>query len=326
MIRWRFVLGALLGVALPASVGELYARLNPPADLQLYLGDASPLTGIFRPDPILGADYGSFEAFRKIYSVRLGELGPLSSPQPTWVWFGNSFVQAPGMLGETAQANFPQHRMFFLQRNEPVSLRVAQIRHLLEQGLQPQRIFFALLPIDIEGFGTNPLRTVYVNQNGAITYRASNPPAPLDVVTNKSRLALLGWIRSGDRTAEPGYRRGMTLKTLSSGVRADVTAITGVLGGLSKRYGVPVTIVLIPNREQLFGTAGYHLQDELTKIAHDAGLDVFDARSAFAGVENIRSIFLPDWHFTRNGNQLLLRALIDHLVRIGAPLPGGSAS
>jgi hypothetical protein len=326
MIRWRFILGALLGVALPFTAGEVYARFRSPADLQLYLGNSSPLTGVFRPDPILGADYGSFEAFRQIYAARLIELGSLSSPKPTWAWFGNSFVQAPGMLGDTAQASFPHHRMFFLQRNEPVPLRVAQIRQVLEQGLRPQRIFFALLPLDIDSFGAKPLRTITVNRNGAITYRAADPPAPFDVLAQQSRLALLGWIRSGDRTAEPGYRRGSVLKTISSGIRADLIAISGVLGELSKRYSVPITVVLIPNREQLFKTADYRLQDEVAEIARNSGLDVFDARLAFESAGNIGSVFLPDWHFNPSGNQLLLRALIGHLIKIGAPLPGVLAS
>jgi hypothetical protein len=326
MVCWRFIVGALLGVALPLTAGELYARYRPPADLQLYLGDSSPLTGVFRPDPIIGVDYGSFEAFRKLYAVRLSELGPLSSPQPTWAWFGNSFVQAPGMLGQIAQARFPHHRMFFLQRNESVPLRVAQIRQLLQHGLRPQRIFFVLLPLDIDSFGNKPIHTINVNRNGAITYRITKPPVPLDVLTQQSRLALLGWIRSGDRTAEPGYRNGMALKRMSSNIRADVTAISSVLGHLSKQYGVPITVVLIPNREQLFGTVSYHLQDEVAEIARNSGLDVFDARLAFESVANIRSVFLPDWHLNPSGNQLLLRALIGHLAKIGAPLPDGLAS
>ena len=60
--------------------------------------------------------------------------------------FGNSFVQAAGMLGDTAQAELPDRQIFYLKRNEPIYLRVAQFRLLLVNGLRPERAFFIVLP------------------------------------------------------------------------------------------------------------------------------------------------------------------------------------
>jgi len=152
--------------------------------------------------------------------------------------------------------------------------------------------------LDIDSFGAKPLRTIIVNRNGAITYRAADPPVPFDVLAQQSRLALLGWIRSGDRTAEPGYRRGRVLKTIYSGIRADLTAVSGVLGELSKRYSVPITVVLIPNREQLLKTADYRLQDEVAEIARNSGLDVLtrDWR--------LRALAISGRSFSRTGTSI----------------------
>ena len=319
MSRFRFVVGLLLGVSLPLVAGEIYARARPPANLQQYLGDRSPMSGIYRPDPALRVAYVSPAAFRQQYDDRLRQLGSLSSSQPTWAWFGNSFVQADGMLGDTAQAGLPHRRMFFLQRNEPLAVRVAQIRMLLEQGLRPQRIFFVLLPIDIEDIGKWPISSIFVNRSGAITYRVSKPPALLDALIEESDLALLAWVRSGGRYPNPSYRRDQVLTDLPPVTRADLAGMCAILGELSRRFDVPVTIVLLPNRAQVFGTMGYHLQDAVAGIARQAGLEVFDARSAFDGVANRRDLFLPDWHFNPEGNRLLLHAILGHLARIGTP-------
>lgn len=321
MPRFRFIVGLLLGVMLPLLAGEIYARARPPADLQQFLGDRSPLSGGYQRDPVLRVEYKSPAAFQRQYQERLDELGPLSSPQPTWAWFGNSFVQAAGMLGDTAQSRFPKQRMFFLRRNELLAVRVAQVRLLLAQGLRPQRIFFILLPIDIEAIARWPISGIFVNRNGAVTYHASKPPRPFDTLTSESDLALLAWIRSGGRYPNADYHKNMVLAGLPSGTRADLTTVFGVLGELSRRFDVPITIALLPDREQIFGKAGYRLQDALGEIAQSARLDVFDARSAFDGIADHGSVFLPDWHFNPHGNQILLQALLDHLAKIGAPLP-----
>lgn len=321
MSRFKFVIGVLLGVLLPLLAGEIYARARPPADLRLFLGERSPLQGPYRPDPVLRVGYASAAAFRHQYQHRLDELGPPSSSQPTWAWFGNSFVQAPGMLGDTAQSHIPRLRMFFLRRNESLAVRLAQIRLLLEQGLRPQRIFFVLLPIDIEAIARWPISTIFISQNGAITYRPSQPPPPLAALTNRSDLALLAWIRSGGRYPNPSYRKDTILTSLPLETRADLAMVFGALSDLSLRFEVAMTVVLLPNREQILSRTDFHLQDALTGLARSARLDVFDARHAFDGVADRNSVFLPDWHFNPHGNQILLRAILDHLARIGSPLP-----
>ena len=309
---FRFVLGLLAGITVPLILAEAYVRYHPPTDMQPFLGDSSDLTGCYRADPEIGANYAAFEDFRTDYSARLAALGALDDARPTWLWFGNSFVQAPGMLGDTAQAAMPKVRMFYLQRNERPWLLIAQMRALLEHGLHPQRIIFALLPVDAVSLCKQPLESIHVNSHGAITTRLRMPAQPFDVLLRHSQLATLAWIRSGRHVWNPGFRMSQISDTLPPPLPDDLRQLVSVIGGLSRKHGVPVTVLLIPNREQIIGKSKFALQDSMIAMCREQGLDWFDARNVFAGVQEKQTLFLPDWHFTPRGNDLLLAALLGH--------------
>jgi hypothetical protein len=155
------LLGGLLAVSFLAGLAELFLRWFPPRDLHAFLGEASPLTGIYRADADFGVSYLSWKAFCRDNAARLGPL-PLSRQddgRPLWAFFGNSFVQAPGMLADHARAHVPDRRIFNLGRNEHVPLRFAQIKLLLDNGLEPDRLFFNLMPADLLILGEQPLET-----------------------------------------------------------------------------------------------------------------------------------------------------------------------
>ena len=69
--RLRFVLGSLLAFGLLTSLAESYLRLFPPKDLCPFLGDASPLRGIYKADADSGVSYISWNAFREDNAERL---------------------------------------------------------------------------------------------------------------------------------------------------------------------------------------------------------------------------------------------------------------
>lgn len=309
----RFAIGLILGLLGPLAAGEMYARYRPPSDVNLYLGDLSPLHGPFRPDSALGADYQSFETLRAGYKPRLEELDAFRSPRPAWLWFGNSFVQAQGMLGDAAQAAMPDNLMVYLRRNEPFHVRAAQLRLLLQQGLRPERIIFVMLPIDTLLSPQRPIASIHVTPNGAITYRPRMPDDPLSSVIGHSRLALLGWVRSGWQNADPTYRPSHSARQVSPFVIDDVERVMRAIGQSARDHTVPVTVALLPNREQIYGKAGFIWQDAVTPIATSHGLDVFDARRVFDGLADKSSIFMPDGHFNPRGNALILAALMRHL-------------
>jgi hypothetical protein len=292
MLRPRVAIGFVLGLLSLFIAGEFYARTWTPADVLEYLGEDSPLSGPYRPDNELGADYISFDALQSTYADRFRELGPLLSSRPTWLWFGNSFVQANGMLGDLALASFPNIRMYYLKRNEPLHLRVVQARTLLRAGLRPDRIFFVMLPIDVVGYARRPLASIVVTKKGAITYDIGNPPFPLDWLNSRSRLACIAWVRKGG--PDRAIRTPDVTVSVPPQLALQLTTMLGSLADAATNFAVPVTLVLLPNREQILGKAGFALQDFLTEIASSKDIDVFDARQVFDRQNNKLELFLRD--------------------------------
>lgn len=302
---------ATLGAVL--LIGEAYARLAPPKDVGEHIAPSAPKIGMYRPDPELGADYRSFDDLRGENAARLAELGPLDSAKPTWLFFGNSFVQAHGMMADTARRMRPDRRVFNLGRNVELPLRAAQARHLLVAGLRPERMFFVLLPLDLVHIGRRPLAFIEITPGGAITTRLRWPDPPWTLPVAGSRLASIAWVRSGRADGDPTFNRHKVAEAPSTRVRNDLARILDHLAETSRRYGVPTTVIAIPNREQVFGRAGFGFQDALRELSRKAGLDFYDARSVLLNVDDTRAVFLPDWHFNERGNALLMQGLLSHL-------------
>jgi hypothetical protein len=314
-------LALVAGLSAPLLVGEVYLRHWLPPDVQEYWGGRPGHSDIYKPDPVLGVDYRSYADFSAANAVRLRELGALSSSRPTWLFFGNSFVQAQGMLGDTAQAALPERRMFYLQRNEILPLRIAQARLLLEAGLRPERIFFVLLPHDLWHIGKRPLDFIAVNRQGTITTRIRPPSRPWDLLVRHSRLAMVAWIRTGRAEGDPAFGRGAVAAAPSARIEADMLRLFGVLATLSQRFAVPVTLVVLPNREQVFGRSPFGFQTAMHELARRSGLDYYDARNPFLAADDKKSLFLPDWHLSARGNRLLLQDLLVHVESVNASAP-----
>ncbi len=101
----------------------------------------------------------------------------------------------------------------------------------------------------------------------------------------------------------------------------DLSRILNHLAETSRRYRVPVTVVALPDRNQVFGRAGFGFQDTLAQLSQRAGLDFLDARQPFVDASDKLSLFVPDWHFTERGNALLVRELAAHdKARAGKPV------
>ena len=319
---WRFsylAAGLIVGLAVPLLLAEVYLRAFPPRDIWQFLGDAAPLSGPFVPDPVLGADYASYQAFQAPHAAELARLGSLDDVRrPTWAFFGNSFIRAPGMLADTARAALPRHRIFFLREAVPLYLYVAQLRWLLQQGLQAERVFFGFMTQDLTRDFENPmaLSQIVINRRGAITYKPTPDHAAIAFAVAHSRLALGGWART------KRYRYSDAARFVSPQVEDDISRIASALGAVQREFGVPITLILIPNQPQIFGRAGFAVQDRLTALFRQHEMDVFDARLVFVSEENKSVLFLPDWHLSPRGNELLLAALLDHLRRIGMRVGG----
>ena len=205
--------------------------------------------------------------------------------------------------------------MFYLGRNESLPLRIAQVRTLLARGLRPERIIFVLLPIDFPPLATQPLSSIRVTARGALMHEPRMPRGPAAYLVNASAVAQLAWIRSGRHVHDPGFRARDLMRQISPSLARDSRTLLVVLRDEAATANAELTVLVVPNREQVFGTGGFALQDTLATICAEERIDYADARHFLSGESNPRSFFLPDWHFNPEGNRRLLAFLLMHLER-----------
>ncbi len=310
--RSIFTAGFLIGLLLPLAFGEAYIRLRPPLSLQNYLGDASPLAGIYKPDPELGVDYRSIDDYLPNEAPRFSDIKPLNTSNPTWLFFGNSFA---GNLTLAARDALPSHRvLFFREPKDRLHMRIAQARMLLAHGLKPQRLIFTLIPLEIAIYAQTPLSSVYVNKNGAITYRVRAPREPWNYLISHSRLALMGWVSSGLYRANPRFQLSHITEAFPDTVVNDFKNLLGKLGDLSRQYGVPATVIILPDRRQILSEKSkFMMQKIIADLGREAGLDVFDPSPMMLRYPDKRALYVPDWHYTKLGYRLVIEDLLLHI-------------
>ncbi|MGD9913722.1 MAG: hypothetical protein AB7S80_06535 [Rhizobiaceae bacterium] len=307
------MLGIVVGVVAMLAAGEVYLRLVPPTDLRPFLIDSLSETGPYVADPVIGADYRSYDALHALYVERLDELAAANAGRPVWMLFGNSFVNARGMLGDTAQARIASTQFVYLRRNEILALRVAQFRRLLEHGERPVRVVFTFVPLDLHGIALHAPADLAVNAGGALGRRNHAPSFLPAWFWENSRLSLAAWTRSGRNSTFPGYRAVDVMRPQPPAMATELDRIFGEIARLAGAYGVAATIVAIPNREQVMGDPNRVAQDALSVAATRAGLDYVDTTAAFTGQAEPQDLFIADGHFNDRGNAILLDALLAHL-------------
>jgi hypothetical protein len=304
-----------VAAALLLGLAEVYLRRFPPQEHLAYLGEESSLTGIYAPDDDFGVTYRSWRAFCEDNAARMGPFLPGKGPDGPGIWafFGNSFVQAPGMLADLARELVRDRRVFNLGRNEHLFVRLAQIKMLLQNRIVPERVFVVLLPVDMLDLGEQPLETLYVTSKGALTYRPRLPGGPAAWFIQHSRLARAAWFRSGYHRGNPQFRRQRLTRGLEEPLLGDVRRLFFNLARVTQARRVPVTVLLIPAYEQVMLGASLGFQDALEAFLRPQGYDVLDLRDAFAGLPDRAALFLPDKHFTALGNRIVLARLLAHV-------------
>ena len=220
------------------------------------------------------------------------------------------------MLADVAREKLPHKTIFNLGRNELLFLRLAQIELLLEHGLKPERIFVELMPVDVLPLGRQPLANVQVTSQGALTYRMRLPSEPLAGLIRLSRLAAVAWVRSGKHCGNPAFDPRKIAIGVPPRLHADLLRIFSRLARVTNERHVPVTVVLIPTYHQVIRNEAFGFQDQLGVTFRQLGFDVFDPRQAFCRHAAPASLFLPDKHLTRIGNELLLDELLEHLKTV----------
>lgn len=316
--RWRFAIGFAVATISLLAIGEVGLRVVPPLAVQPYLPD-DDRPGPFRSDPVYGVQYKSWDTFKADYKEQFNPheiLFTSADPPKTWAMFGSSFVQAPKMLADTTRKHVPNRHVFNLGRNEFQYVRAAQIDLLLEHGLRPERIVYQLMPLDVSVFARQSFAMVKAGNGGAMAFEPRLPAVGSSIVRN-SRLALSGWVRAEMQNNIPLYNPAVMTRRMDSRILVEVDYLFARLAELQARYRVPVTVLLIPNHEQVTKGAGFAFQDELIRIAIKNGLDLIDVRDAFRNYNDRPALFIPDKHFTDLGNRILLAELVKHLHALG---------
>ncbi len=309
-------MGWLFAVVVLCTLAELYLRWQPPEDLHPYLGNESPLTGIYKSDEDFAVTYKDWESLRSENAQKFDEYKAVllgKEKLPVWAFFGNSFVHAPGMLADQLRANVDHHKIFNLGKNVPVLLRFAQMKLFLQHGLKPERMFLSFLPVDSLVIGSFPLKTVHVTNKGALTYRPTIPAGPAGYLVSPSRLGFTAWVRSGGHVGNWNYSRKHRHRKIDPVFLADLRTMFGNLSRIAREHKVPVTVILIPEHNQVVRGRGFGFQDDVAKVLREVGIDAFDPRQVFLAHANPGTLYLPDKHLSFEGNQILMRELLAHL-------------
>jgi hypothetical protein len=209
------------------------------------------------------------------------------------------------------------HRiLFFREVNDRLHMRVQQARMILDYGIKAERMIFVLIPLEIARYTETPLSFVNVNEGGAVTYSVRMPPQPFDRIVRNSRLALVGWVRARRHNALPNFRLSTITENVPETVRNDFRLMFGELGKLSREKGVPVTIVILPDRRQVLNDgSSYAMQKTMTALAQESGIDIYDPVELLRAQPDRRALFVPDWHYTEAGYELVVKGLNEHFAK-----------
>lgn len=301
-------------------LGEAILRCAPPADLQSYIVDSRHSNGPFSADLTLGVAYRSLQSFEDDYKERTAELSRTNQGRPVWALFGNSFVQAPGMLGDSAQAELPGKQFYFLRRNEFMQVRVAQFRLLAQLSQKPEQALFVVLPIDLFGIAENPASLTTATASGSLARRMPSMGAGWHWM-DQSRLILAAKVRSSRGELVPGFRAKDVMRPLDPLLATELNQMFREVGNIAAKAKIPVTVVYIPNREQIMGDDSSAPQEAFKTAATYGNLPFLDTTPQFRAEADRVGLLIPDGHFSARGNQVLLAAILGGLQKSG--LSGG---
>lgn len=311
------VAGVIAGLLLPLALGEAFVRLRPPENIRQFIDGDPSLKGSYKSDPVLRVGYPSPELYRPFEAPKLSEIAK-TSDRPTWTFFGVSFALG---LSNTARETMPSHRiLFFREANDRLNMRIPQARMIIDYGIKSDRLIFVLIPLEIARYTETPLAYFNVNAQGRIVYSVRKPPRPVDWIVDHSRLALIAWVRARRHNYLPNFRLNSIIENVPDTVEQDFRVMFGELGKLSRDKGVPVTVVMLPDRRQvLFDGSNYRLQTVMRSLAENAGLDYYDPVQLLRAQPDRAALYVPDWHYTDMGYKLVLEGLKQHIEKRAAP-------
>jgi hypothetical protein len=305
----------LLPVVLLLGLAEVYLRYFPPDYLHTFLGENAPLTGHLVADPDFGVGFASWEELAKDNPNTLGPRSELLPHQQythdkVWLVLGNSFGYE---LAARMRRVFPQHTILNLDQREKLTVRLAQIKTLLENDCRPERIFLVVIPHDFQQLAAHDLCHHTANSKGGYVIEPHLPPSPGGDIITISRLAFSAWARLGFHCDRPSLKMRQLLRHVPEDVQRDERHMFTALGQIVARHQVPVTVILIPGRTEIVRRPDGTFEDTLVSIMKDAGVSYLDPRKAFLAQANRQDLYVPDGHLSELGNLIVLEELKKHL-------------
>jgi hypothetical protein len=321
MTRVAFLSGVAGAGLLFLGLGEVFLRAFPSDDLLPYLGEACTERPCFTTDGDLPFRFRSFQDFADDNPHWWRRQLRKSTHGDDWLFLGNSFAF-------NLKTHLRKHESFkhltisTLDRREPLLVRLAQLQALLESNHAPEHVFLVITEVDLLRIGEQPLVTQELNSQGALTFRPRLPPQPLGWLADHSRLAFAAWARTGNHRGDPHFRRRHMSDQLAPHLRDDVEQLVAGLGKVCQRHATPVTVIVIPMRDEVCRNTVFPIEDALVPCLRAAGILVVDPRPAFTAERNPARLYVPDGHLSRRGNDLvadtlrqtLAAALITHTV------------
>jgi len=102
-------------------------------------------------------------------------------------------------------------------------------------------------------------------------------------------------------------------------VVADFGRLVGGVGELSRKHGIPVTVIIFPDRRQILSNGSkFTMQKTIVELGTEAGLDVFDPSPLLLRYPDKKALYVPDWHYTELGNRMIFADLLNHLEEMRA--------
>ncbi len=310
---WLVVAGVVAGLFLPLALGEAFMHLRPPQNVRQFLDGDPGFKSVYTSAPVLRMNYRSPDQYQPAEAPKLAQI-PKTSDKPTWTFFGVSFALG---LSNTARATMPTHRIhFFREASDRLNMRIQQARMILDYGIQSDRLIFVLIPLEIARYTETPLSYFNINEAGKVVYSVRKPPRPFDWIVDNSRLALIGWVRARRHNYLPNFRLSTITENVPEIVEHDFRVMFREIGKLSREKGVPATVVVLPDRRQVLNDgSNYQLQKSMAALAKEAGIDFYDPVELLRAQPDRWALYVPDWHYTTLGYELVLNGLRDHIEK-----------
>ena len=311
MEKSKFIFGIVLGMVLPLFIAEAYLRLFPVKDIQVYLGEDSPLTGFYKPHDEFGVTYESWEAMSRdnmltenMFETHING----SDSRPLWIICGSSFADMlKSDMQEVIQdkwiAKFHRHKVI-------LPLQIAQLQMLLDKGIHPQKIYFVLLTLEGGVLAEHPLTTRYISSKGALLYHPRKGPMKINWLIENSRVGLTAWVRSGQAIGTPGFKRRHLHDSVPKQVVDDFRSLFSAFAEIAEEKGVEISIILVPRTRQILKGADFAFQDTLGGLFQELGFTVIDPREEFLTANNRYELFIPDGHLSKAGNNIIIQLIL----------------